>query len=204
MVDSDKSQITHVSVNSRTTLKVDDLVSSYEQVNHLGTSLAAKFFRTRHSNKVVLNLTDHFQTNNNCGFNLANFKPRFIRDFFQDVVQDYERSFIGSFASALFRELNPSEHELYFTIAKFSDNMGFSLTENSPEAAADQEDSCENQDLENNNTGELSSEERRLRKAEILRRGAIPEFVKVTELFEIYKYFTEANLKNKILVKAEY
>jgi len=34
-----------------------------------------------------------------------------------------------------------------------------------------------------------------------MRRGAIPEFVKVKDLFEIYKYFTEANLKNKILVK---
>ena len=39
------------------------------------------------------------------------------------------------------------------------------------------------------------------RRAEILNQGAIPEFVRVRELFEVYKVFTEANLKNKVLVK---
>ena len=56
--------------------------------------------RQRHSNKVVMNVADS-NLSNNCGFNLANFKPRFIRDFFEDVVQDYERSFIGAFSTAL-------------------------------------------------------------------------------------------------------
>lgn len=132
MVDSQKSEISHVSVNSKTQLKVDALVSSYEQVNQIGSALAHKFILSRATNKVVLNITDQFSTNNNCGFNLANFKPRFIRDYFKDVVIDYERSFIGSFASALFRGLadKHNEYEVFFTIAKFTENMGFSLTQN--------------------------------------------------------------------------
>ena len=82
----------------------------------------------------MLNVADHNATNNNCGFNLANFKPRFIRDYLDDVVSDYERSFIGAFASALFDNFLPeSGCELYFSISKFINNMGFSLTQNSPE-----------------------------------------------------------------------
>jgi hypothetical protein len=41
-----------------------------------------------------------------------------------------------------------------------------------------------------------------LKKAEILNRGAIPEFVQVRELIDVYKIFTEASLKNKVLVKS--
>lgn len=44
---------------------------------------------------------------------------------------DYERSYIGSFASALFDALEHTDiFELYFTISKFEGNMGYSLTEN--------------------------------------------------------------------------
>ena len=74
-------------------------------------------------------MADLHATNNNCGFNLANFKPRFLRDYFDDVVTDYERSFLGSFTAALIEHLLPeSGCELYFSMAKFQNNMGFSLT----------------------------------------------------------------------------
>lgn len=44
---------------------------------------------------------------------------------------DYERSFIGSFSSAVFDALDQTDvFELYFTISKFEGNMGYSLTEN--------------------------------------------------------------------------
>jgi len=49
------------------------------------------------------------------------------------VVQDYERSFIGSFANSLLRTYLPNtndQFELFFTIAKFEGNMGYSLTQN--------------------------------------------------------------------------
>ena len=62
---------------------------------------------------------------------MANFKLRFIRDFFHEVVTDYERSFIGSFCGSLIALINSEEHdynlELYMTITKFEENMGFSL-----------------------------------------------------------------------------
>ena len=42
-----------------------------------------------------------------------------------------------------------------------------------------------------------------MRRQEILKRGAIPEFVPVKELFEIFRIFTEVNLKNKMLLKQQ-
>ena len=47
-------------------------------------------------------MADQFDTKNNCGFNLANFTPRLIRDYFSEVIYDYERSFIGAFSSIIF------------------------------------------------------------------------------------------------------
>ena len=79
---------------------------SIKQVKKVGEALSTSFVNNQQSNKVVVNLTDQYSVNNNCGFNLANFKPRFIREFFSDVVSDYNRSFIGAFCTALF------EHEL--------------------------------------------------------------------------------------------
>jgi len=38
------------------------------------------------SNKVVLNLVGQHSANNNFGFNLANFKSRFIKNYYDDVV----------------------------------------------------------------------------------------------------------------------
>ena len=76
------------------------------QVKKVGEALSTSFVNNQQSNKVVVNLIDQYSVNNNCGFNLANFKPRFIREFFSDVVSDYNRSFIGAFCTALF------EHEL--------------------------------------------------------------------------------------------
>ena len=64
--------------------------------------LAQNFLCRQNSNKVVLNVADQFATNNNCGFNLANFKHKFLENYYEDVVVDYERSFIGSFATAVF------------------------------------------------------------------------------------------------------
>jgi hypothetical protein len=55
----------------------------------------------------VLNLADQHSANNNFGFNLANFKSRFIKNYYDEVVQDYERSFIGSFSQALIENYLP-------------------------------------------------------------------------------------------------
>lgn len=70
--------------------------------------MAHTFVTRRNTNKIVLNVSDQFATNNNCGFNLANFKLKFLKNYFHDVVQDYERSFIGSFSHALLQTYLPN------------------------------------------------------------------------------------------------
>lgn len=96
-----KQEISHLSVNSHTSVAFDELISSYEQVFKIGKAMAYTFVTRRNTNKVILNVSDQFATNNNCGFNLANFKLKFLKSYFNEVVQDYERSFIGSFANSL-------------------------------------------------------------------------------------------------------
>ena len=127
-------------MNSHTSLQFDELISSYDQVFKIGQAMAHTFMTRRNSNKVVLNVSDQFATNNNAGFNLANFKPKFLKNYFNEVVQDYERSFIGSFASTLLQTYLPNtseQFELFFTIAKFEGNMGYSLTQNYEEIKID-------------------------------------------------------------------
>ena len=46
----------------------------------------------------------------------------------------------------------------------------------------------------------ISPKQVQLRKQEILKRGSIPEFVQINENIELYQVYTEANLKNKLLV----
>lgn len=139
-VNMNKSEICHLSVDSHTSLKFDELVSSYEQVFKIGKGMAYTFMTRRNTNKVILNVSDQFATNNNCGFNLANFKMKFLKNYFNEVVQDYERSFIGSFAHSLLQTYLPNsgdQFELFFTIAKFEGNMGYSLTQNQEEVKID-------------------------------------------------------------------
>ena len=75
-----KNEICHLSVDSHTSLVFDELISSYEQVFKIGKAMAHTFMTRRNTNKVILNLADQFATNNNCGFNLANFKVKFLKN----------------------------------------------------------------------------------------------------------------------------
>ena len=98
-----RNEVNHLSVSSQTTIRFDELISSYEQVFRIGQAMAFNFATQRHTNKVVVNIADQFASNNNCGFNLANFKPKFMQDYYDEVVIDYERSFIGAFSSQLIK-----------------------------------------------------------------------------------------------------
>lgn len=174
--------------------KFDELVSSYDQVFTIGRHLAQNFLSRHNSNKVVLNVADQFATNNNCGFNLANFKRRFIEHYFEDVVVDYERSFIGSFATAVFDAIAlTGKFELQFSISKFEGNMGYSLTETGLES-----------DLpmlydDVGGTGENKARSRSPERDE--RRETIPEFVPVNSIQQVYQIFCDANKKNKMLLR---
>ena len=93
-----------------------------------------KFFypnKKSEKDKIVLNLADQFNCNNNAGFNLTNFKVKFINQFFSDVITDYEKSIIGTFTKTILEKHNEDPKlanvELYFTITKFENDIGFSL-----------------------------------------------------------------------------
>jgi len=42
------------------------------------------------SHRVVVNVVDTLNTNNIGGFNISNFKMRYLNEFLGDVVADYE------------------------------------------------------------------------------------------------------------------
>jgi len=80
---------------------------------------------------------DLFNSNNIGGFNLANFKMRYLNDFLGDVIHDYEQSFMGSFIKELMvgYDLIQKDSEdlhvpdLYMAITKFENEVGYSLLE---------------------------------------------------------------------------
>lgn len=96
----------------------------------------------------MLNFADQFNSNNNAGFNLTNFKVQFINQFFQDVINDYEKSVIGTFTKELLDKLNADEnckdqYQLYFTITKFENDIGFSLIHQEPEGDSERDNASE-------------------------------------------------------------
>ena len=124
---------------------------------------------------------------------MANFKHKFLKNYYRDVVQDYERSFIGSFSHALLQTYLPSasdQFELYFTIAKFEGNMGYSLTQNFDSGIVPEEQP----------TQKAVQEQRR---QEILKKGSIPEFVQIRSTMDYYQVYQEANHRNKLLVESQ-
>lgn len=158
--------------------------------------------------KIVLNFADAFNSNNNAGFNLTNFKVQFINQFFQDVINDYEKSVIGTFTKLLLENLS-DQYELYFTITKFENDIGFSLihqeaddrnqdvmNENSADVA---EENADDEEVAGRNMSPSATKARVQRKALLNRHGVIPEYIKVQEIYQVYTAFTQANLKNSIL-----
>ena len=61
-------------------------------------------------NKIVINVQDSQNTNNIGGFNLANFKLRYVDEYMKDVISDYEQSFIGSFIVELINKIENSKN----------------------------------------------------------------------------------------------
>jgi hypothetical protein len=81
---------------------------------------------------VLVNLVDQANTNNIGGFNITNFKMRYLNEFITDVIADYEQSVIGSFCKNLFTQEQESHHNNYIvemSITKFKDEVGYSLVQ---------------------------------------------------------------------------
>jgi hypothetical protein len=159
---SDKNKsITYLNASSAHQFKFDCLVTSHSQVQHLCNRWIHKFIspsKKSERDRIVLNFADQFNCNNNAGFNLTNFKVQFINQFFQDVINDYEKSVIGTFTKSLLDRLNDTGEgeeqyeplkdslELYFTITKFENDIGFSLIHQEPETI-DEDGNDVNQDI---------------------------------------------------------
>lgn len=212
MLSEKNKQITYLNVNNQISFKFDSLITSHAQVQHITNRLIHKFMhpKTRaEKDKIVLNIADQFNCNNNAGFNLTNFKVKFINQFFQDVIQDYEKSIIGTFTKGLLEKVKEKDqHELYFTITKFDNDVGFSLIHQEFEDNIDLTPEEKelffnlNQKSEENiaqNPDERELRQRIHRKLELTKHGVIPEFIKINEIYQVYTAFTQANLKNAIL-----
>ena len=127
--------LTYLNSNNIVKFKFDKLVTTHGQVQHLTGRFIQKFLYPTTKNekdKVVLNFADQFNSNNNAGFNLTNFKVKFINQYFQDVIMDYDKSIIGTFTKSLIETINSDERlkekiEIYFTITKFESDYGYSL-----------------------------------------------------------------------------
>ena len=54
---------------------------------------------------------------------------------------------------------------------------------------------------ENKNNDLLTADAKALKREQILKRGSIPEFIQVTEMYQIYSAFVQVNLKNRLLLE---
>jgi hypothetical protein len=135
LISEKQNSISYLNVGNQVQFKFDSMLTSHGQVKHLTDRLVHKFLHPRgkqEKDKVVMNMADAFNSNNNAGFNLTNFKVKFINEFFQEVVSDYEKSLIGTFSKALLDTISNDPElkeslDVYFTITKFENDYGFSL-----------------------------------------------------------------------------
>ena len=67
------------------------------------------------------------------------------------MINDYEKSVIGTFTKLLLESLE-EQYELYFTITKFENDIGFSLIHQ------EGSDTERNQDVMNENSGDPEAE----------------------------------------------
>jgi len=68
----------------------DHLISKYEHVQRMSKFLNEEFLTKPKTHRVVVNVVDSLNTNNIGGFNISNFKMRYLNEFLGDVVADYE------------------------------------------------------------------------------------------------------------------
>lgn len=74
-----------------------------------------------------------YNSNNIGGFNITNFKMKFMNDYIADVISDYSQSLIGSFTQSLIYKMQNEDLfktlDLYFSITKVEGEMGYSLVQ---------------------------------------------------------------------------
>jgi hypothetical protein len=173
-IDLQDKLISHLTQTTLLEMKVDHFCSSYAEVKHAGAQLAKMFFTNSAQDILVVNLKQE-ERQNNFGFNLCNFVPKLIDSHFAEIVEDYERSFVGAFSHAIF-ELDPKA-SYEFSVSKFRQDTGYNLTS---------KQSVTGNAIRISEESVVSSDN----------ATKIPEFVKIRKTLDLYRYLTETNLKN--------
>lgn len=81
MISDKQKSITYLNASNQIQFKFDSLVTSHGEVKDICQRLVHKFVypgKKSERDKIVLNFADQFNTNNNAGFNITNFKVQFI------------------------------------------------------------------------------------------------------------------------------
>lgn len=186
-----KPSVTVLSQHAKLVLSPDRVVSKHAQVKQLAGLLAEEFLEKKKSHRVVVNQAD--KANNIGGFNISNFKTRFLNDYLADVIADYHQSLLG----AVLNEINLSSGMVHLSVTKFKGDVGFSLLQGDAvmgETMADIENSPLKEEFPPDEY--LMAQSLTPRKQ---RLPTLPEFKSVKELAEVYSAFTQANLKHRVL-----
>ena len=121
-------QVIQLGANSKQSLKTDRFISRYSQVDQLSKDIAKEFLSQPKANRVLLNLVDVHNTNNIGGFNISNFKMRYLNEFINEVISDYEQSLLGSVIKNVFSSTEEIEkYEIHMSVTKFKGDIGYSL-----------------------------------------------------------------------------
>lgn len=119
--------MTQLSSTTKHLFRTDRFISRYAQVEGLAKSITTDFLTRPKSHRVYMNLVDTLNTNNIGGFNISNFKLRYLHEFITEVISDYEQSLIGQVIKNLQGENSNKDRELWMSITKFKGEVGYSL-----------------------------------------------------------------------------
>lgn len=121
--------LTYLNDKTISVFSFDRVISSHLSANKIAERLVQNFlfFTPQNRDKVVINLANIFNSDNNGGFNLVNFMNDFIDDYMEDVIYDYEKSMLGSFIASLSDVFDKDESlkektELYFRMVKYEND----------------------------------------------------------------------------------
>lgn len=91
-----KNTITQLSSSCKVQFQSDKLVSRYQHVQEIANLVVDEAITRPKSNRILVNVVDSLFTNNIGGFNISNFKMRYLSEYIADVIADYEQSIMGS------------------------------------------------------------------------------------------------------------
>jgi hypothetical protein len=122
LVNKGKQSLSFLNDKSMNTFQFDRVVHSHSSANHIADRLVKKFlfFNKQERDKVVINFGNVYNSENNGGFNLFNFQMDFAEEDMEDIVNDYEKSILGSFISNLLdKVIEEDKYEVFFRMITY-------------------------------------------------------------------------------------